>query len=84
MVPQAKFARGIVWEFLDTAGGDKIATHVFKAQYILGQEDLSSLRPEGSENIPILVQGTDLDFSNQNDLRNPKMSSKQSIPDATE
>ena len=38
MVPQAKFARGIVWEFLDTAGGDKIATHVFKAQYILGQE----------------------------------------------
>ena len=37
VVPQAKFARGIVWEFLDTAGGEKIATHVFKAQFILGQ-----------------------------------------------
>ena len=33
MVPQAKFSRGIVWEFLDTAGGDKIATHVFKGGY---------------------------------------------------
>merc|ERR1712241_1266710 len=33
VVPQAKFARGIVWEFLDTAGGDKIATHVFKGGY---------------------------------------------------
>ena len=32
---------GIVWEFLDTAGGDKIATPVFKAQYILGQEAYS-------------------------------------------
>ena len=42
------------------------------------------LRPEGSENIPILFQGADLDFSNQKDLRNPKMSSKQSVPDATE
>ena len=43
-----------------------------------------SLRPEGAENIPILFQGADLDFSNQNDLRNPKLSSKQSVPDATE
>jgi len=33
VVPQAKFARGLVWEFLDTAGGDKIATHVFKGGY---------------------------------------------------
>lgn len=33
VVPQAKFQRGIVWEFLDTAGEDKIATHVFKGGY---------------------------------------------------
>jgi len=33
VVPQAKFSRGIVWEFLDTAGGEKIATHVFKGGY---------------------------------------------------
>jgi len=33
VVPGAKFARGVVWEFLDTAGGDKIATHVFKGGY---------------------------------------------------
>ena len=39
----------------------------------------ASLRPESSENIPILFQGADLYFSNQNDLRNPKMGSKQSV-----
>jgi len=33
VVPAAKFARGVVWEFLDTAGGDQIATHVFKGGY---------------------------------------------------
>jgi len=33
VIPQAKFAKGIVWEFLDTAGGDQIATHVFKGGY---------------------------------------------------
>ena len=38
-----------------------------------------ALRPEGSENIPILLQEADLYFSNQNDLRNPKMGSKQSV-----
>jgi hypothetical protein len=38
-----------------------------------------SLRPESSENISILFQGADLYFSNQNDLRNPKISSKQSV-----
>ena len=38
-----------------------------------------TLRPESSENIPILFQGADLYFSNQNDLRNPKMGSKQSV-----
>ena len=43
-----------------------------------------SLRPESSENIPILFQGADLYFSNQNDLRNPKMGSKQSVVVATE
>ena len=43
-----------------------------------------SLCPESSENVPILFQGADLYFSNQNDLRNPKMGSKQSIPGATE
>ena len=38
-----------------------------------------TLRPEGSENIPILLQEIDLYFSNQNDPRNPKMGSKQSV-----
>ena len=38
-----------------------------------------TLRPESSENILILLQGADLYFSNQNDLRNPKMGSKQSV-----
>ena len=37
-----------------------------------------TLRLESSENIPILFQGANLNFSNQNDLRNPKMGSKQS------
>ena len=43
-----------------------------------------ALRPESSENIPILLQGADPYFSNQNDLRNPKMGSKQSIIGATQ
>ena len=43
-----------------------------------------ALRPESTENIPILLQEADLDFSNQNDLRNPKMGSKQSIVGATQ
>ena len=43
-----------------------------------------TLRPEGAENIPILLQGADLYFSNQNDLRNPKMGSKQSITGPTQ
>ena len=42
------------------------------------------LRPESSENIPIRLQEADLYFSNQNDLRNPKMGSKQSVVVATE
>ena len=46
------------------------------------KSELYSLRPEGAENIPILLQGADLYFSNQNDLRNPKMGSKQSITGA--
>merc|ERR1712026_353660 len=33
VVPAAKFAKGVVWEFLDTAGGEQIATHVFKGGY---------------------------------------------------
>ena len=57
MVPQAKFARGIVWEFLDTAGGDKIATHVFKAQYILGEEALSYIFGYGSRGCGVFKQG---------------------------
>ena len=43
-----------------------------------------TLCPESSENIPILFQGADLHFSNQKDLRNPKIGSKQSVTDATE
>jgi len=57
VVPQAKFARGIVWEFLDTAGGDKIATHVFKAQYILGEEALSYIFGYGSRGCGVFKQG---------------------------
>jgi len=30
VLPNAKFAKGIVWELLDTAGDEQIATHVFK------------------------------------------------------
>ena len=41
------------------------------------------LCPESSENIPILLQEADLCFSNQNDLRNPKMGSKQSVTGPT-
>ena len=43
-------------------------------------------RLESSENIQILFQGVDLYFSNQNDLRNPKMGSKQSfvVPPTTD
>merc|ERR1711893_364651 len=33
VIPEAKFDKGIVWEFLDTSGGDQIATHVFKGGY---------------------------------------------------
>jgi len=33
VVPAAKFAKGVVWEFSDTAGGETIATHVFKGGY---------------------------------------------------
>jgi len=42
-----------------------------------------TLCPESSENIPILLQEADLCFSNQNDLRNPKMGSKQSVTGPT-
>ena len=42
-----------------------------------------ALRPESSENIPILLQEADPYFSNQNDLRNPKMGSKQSVTGPT-
>jgi hypothetical protein len=47
-------------------------------------ETIHTLCPESSENIPILFQGADLHFSNQNDLKNPKMGSKQSVTDAPE
>ena len=40
---------------------------------------LLPLCPESSENIPILLQEADPYFPNQNDLRNPKMGSKQSV-----
>ena len=40
---------------------------------------LHTLCPESSENIPILLQEANPYFSNQNDLRNPKMGSKQSV-----
>ena len=43
-----------------------------------------SLRPESSENIPIHLQEADPYFSNQNDVRNPKMDSKQSVVVATQ
>ena len=43
-----------------------------------------TLRPESSENIPILLQVADLCFSKQNCLSNPKMGSKQSVVVATQ
>ena len=43
-----------------------------------------TLRPESSENIPILLQEADLCFSKQNCPRNPKMGSKQSVVVATQ
>ena len=49
------------------------------SQKTIGRKPGLSLRPESSENIPILFQGADLYFSNQNYLRNPKMGSKQSV-----
>ena len=52
--------------------------------YIIKESGALSLRPESSENIPVLHQEADLHFSNQNNLRNPKMGSKQSIVVATE
>ena len=55
-----------------------------KTQQIIAQKNLISLRPESSKNIPILLQEADPDFSNQNDLRNPKMDSKQSVTGAPE
>jgi hypothetical protein len=39
----------------------------------------NTLRPESSENIPILLQVADLCFPKQNVIRNPKMGSKQSV-----
>jgi hypothetical protein len=41
--------------------------------------NLITLCPESSENIPILLQEDYLCFSKQNDPRNPKMGSKQSV-----
>ena len=46
-------------------------------------QTLMALRPEGAENIPILLQEADLCFSNQNDLRDPKIGSKQSVTGPT-
>ena len=46
--------------------------------------NIPPLRPESSENIPLLLQEADLCFSKQNCPRNPKMGSKQSITGATQ
>jgi hypothetical protein len=43
------------------------------------KKHLSSLCPENSENIPILLQVADLCFSKQNVIRNSKMGLKQSV-----
>ena len=51
--------------------------------FVFGLIDLS-LRLEGLEIIQSPFQKTDLYFSNQNCTRNPKMGSKQSIPDPTQ
>ena len=55
-------------------------------QFLYGLNFVSKLYiiTTSSENIPILFQGADLYFSNQNDLRNPKMGSKQSFVVPTE
>ena len=57
----------------------KLMKIVTKFTYRKLSKIVRSLRPESSENIPILFQGADLYFSNQNYLRNPKMGSKQSV-----
>ena len=55
------------------------------SSFLVGSGKISfSLRPEGSENIPILLQEADLCFSKQNVIRNPKMGSKQSVVVATQ
>jgi hypothetical protein len=51
---------------------------------IFWQQEPETLRPESSENIPILLQEADLYLSNQNDLRNPKMGSKHTVVGATQ
>ena len=60
---------------------------IYKAKIIEKKEKYKpviihiALRPEGSENIPILFQALDLCFLNQNYIRNLKMGSKQSVID---
>ena len=78
------------WVLILTGGHSTLRADLNK-KIVLIEKDYQSMKgypitlcPESSENIPILLQEADLYFSNQNDLRNPKMGSKQSIPCATE
>ena len=56
----------------------KISARTYRNYHLIDIR-IQALCPESSENIPILLQEADLYISNQNDLRNPKMGSKQSI-----
>ena len=59
VVPQAKFSRGIVWEFLDTTAEEKIATHVFKG----GHTKVVSENADGKRTTAKIID-TDLICSN--------------------
>ena len=58
VVPAAKFAKGVVWEFSDTAGGETIATHVFKGGYTKVVSEVNGKRTKAK------IVDTDLICSN--------------------
>merc|ERR1711963_560392 len=64
VVPAAKFAKGVVWEFLDTAGGEQIATHVFKGGYTKVVSEVDGKRTKAKiigENLGAVFIGKDID-----------------------
>ena len=76
-------ARARVPTYQFSSANHRLVSFMWKRNKRVWSELLYTLRPESSENIPIRLQEADLYFSNQNDLRNPKMGSKQSVVVAT-